>query len=189
MDDNNIKVITTEEELKVFNDPYRMKIIRVFQRSETPLTVKGCADILGEVPAKVHYHVQKMLKVNFLELDHIEVVNGINAKYYRLPHKQFTISLKDDETDLLKRIPQVHSIIHNMLEDFKESFMKSSATAVENKEEDSSYMVANQLELTEDEYKEVRDYVTSLAKKYNKKREGTTTYKFLGGFSKEISKE
>ncbi len=187
--DDNIKVITTEEELKVFNDPYRMKIIREFQRSETPLTVKGCADILGEVPAKVHYHVQKMLKVNFLELDHVEVVNGINAKYYKLPHKQFTISLKEDESDILKRMPQIHSILHNMLEDFKESFMKSSALAVESQKEDTSYIVANQLELTEEEFIEVREYITNLATKYNKKREDTFTYKFLVGLSKEESKK
>lgn len=180
------RVIKTDEELKVFNDPYRMKIIRVFQRSEEPLTVKGVADILGEVPAKIHYHVQKMLKVKFLELDHVEVINGINAKYYKLPMKSFTISLKDGD-DEMKKMSQLHSIVQNMIEDFKESFMKSSARGVETKQEDTGFLVSNQLELTPEEYKEVNQYLSSLTKKYNKKKEGSSTYTFLSGMSQELS--
>ena len=80
--ENDERIISTTEELEVLSDPFRLSIINAYREHGEPLTVKGCADILGEVPSKVHYHVKKLLKIDVLALDHIEVINGINAKYY-----------------------------------------------------------------------------------------------------------
>jgi hypothetical protein len=188
--DDNMRVISTEEELKIFNDPYRMKIIRTYQQSEVPLTVKGCADIMGEVPAKVHYHVKKLLNVDILELDHIEVINGINAKFYKLPKTSFTISLKDtDENNHFRQLGQVHNIVSNIIEDFKQNFMKSTAIAVERKlkEDSESGMIAsNEIHLSEEEFKEVSEYLSNISKKYKSKSEGKKSYIFMGGLGRKM---
>ena len=78
----NRRTVTTNEEFKILADPYRMSILNVFFQNKIPMTTKQVADELGEVPAKVHYHIQKLLKIELLVLDHIKVINGINAKYY-----------------------------------------------------------------------------------------------------------
>lgn len=188
--DNNMRVISTEEELKIFSDPYRMKIIKTFQKSEGPLTVKACADIMGEVPAKVHYHVKKLLKINILELDHVEVINGINAKYYRMPKQSFTISLKDSE-DQLRQMTQVHLLVSRIIEDFKDEFMKSSAYAVEHKiQEDSEVgmLASNEIHLTEEEFKELSKLLTELPQKYKKDGPNKKTYVYLGGVGRVYKK-
>lgn len=83
-------VIRTEEEFKVIGDPFRMKIIHTM--SEMPdqmATSKQIADVLGENSSKVTYHLKMLLKIGVIELDHIELVNGINAKFYKLLFDSF----------------------------------------------------------------------------------------------------
>lgn len=188
--EKDIRVISSEEELKIFSDPYRMKIIRVFQRSKTPLTVKGVADIMGEVPAKVHYHVKKLLKINILELDHTEEINGIIAKYYTLQHKSFTISLKDtDDDQMYQQLTQVHALVSRLIDEFKEEFMKSSSHAVENKVEDESevgMLASSELCLSEEEFKEVSKYFSELSNKYGCDEEGKKKYVFLAGLGRKL---
>lgn len=186
----NMKLISTDEELKVFNDPYRMKIIKTFQQSKTPLTVKGCADIMGEVPANVYYHVQKLIKIGILALHHQEIINGITAKYYHLPFKNFLISIKEnDETQKLKQLTQVHRIISRLIDDFKDNFMKASALANEKKlvdDSDIGLITSNEIYLTEEEFNQMRDYFATILKNQqmleadpDKKK-----YLFLGGLAK-----
>jgi predicted Zn-ribbon and HTH transcriptional regulator len=118
--DNNVRLIKTEEELKVFSDPYRLKIIHVFQSSSKPLTVKGCADVMGEVPAKVYYHVQKLIRIKILELDHIEVINGINAKYYKLVKERFSVKLNNDNhQNMYSQLSHVQKLLVLKLECFQ----------------------------------------------------------------------
>ncbi len=191
--DKDFRVIKTEKELKVFNDPYRMKIIRTYQQSDDPLTVKGCADIMGEVPANVHYHVKKLLDIEILVLDHIEIINGINAKFYKLPKKSFTISLKGAEDEpTLSHLTHVHTIISNVIEDFKDNFMKSSAKAAENKSEElheTGLIASNHIKLTKEEFNEVSEYLTKLSKKYKNDKPGKKKYTFIGGLSRVLDKD
>ncbi|MBU1019930.1 MAG: helix-turn-helix domain-containing protein [Firmicutes bacterium] len=187
--DDNLRIISTKEELKIFSDPYRMKIIRTFLKSEKPLTVKGCADLMGEVPANVHYHVKKLLKINILELDHIEVINGINAKYYKLPKSSFTISLTDtDDIDLYQRLTQVHNLVSRVIDDFKEDFMKSSAYEMEHKEKKNSevgMIAANPIYLTEEEFNQISKMLSDIARNYKKDDEHKKYYSFIGGLARK----
>ncbi len=38
---------------------------------------------MGEVPAKVHYHVKKLESAGILKLQHTKEINGIVAKFYQ----------------------------------------------------------------------------------------------------------
>ena len=187
--EEDMRVISTLEELKVFNDPYRMQIIRTFQQSKDPLTVKGCADIMNEVPAKVHYHVQKLLKINILQLDHIEVINGINAKYYTMPKKSFTVSLKGDSSiDLYQNLAHVHNMVSRLMDEFKDAFMKSSSHAVENdlkQDKEVGLLTSNTIHLTEEEFEELSKFLTTSAEKYKENQENKREYTFFAGLAKK----
>lgn len=185
--EEKMRVISTPEEMKIFSDPYRLKIIRTFQKSKEPLTVKGCADLMGEVPAKVHYHVKKLLRIDILELDHIEVINGINAKYYKLPTKSFTISIREDDEDAMyKQLGQIHEMVKRIMDEFKEDFMKSNSKSIEKqtkKTSDAGFVTSNTIYLSEDDHKEITDYLTTLSKKYDEKAPGKKEYNYIGGLA------
>lgn len=190
---DELRIISTEEELKVFSDPYRLKIIKAYQELGKPSTVKQIADHLGEVPAKVHYHVKKLLGINILELDHVEVINGINAKYYIMPKKSFSVQIKDEEnSDLYSQLNHVEQMLSNMIEAFKKDMLTSSQKAVENKiqkESEVGMMTAKDLYLTEEEYVEVSKILADLTEKYGKYDETKNQYSYLGGLSKRYKKE
>lgn len=89
---NITKVLETEEEVKILLDPYRIKIWMTYAMEKKSLTVKQVADMMGEVPSKVHYHVQKLIGIGILELDYTKNINGIIAKYYKVMYLNYEIS-------------------------------------------------------------------------------------------------
>jgi len=186
--DEKIRIISTDEELKIFNDPYRMKIINTYKRYGVPLTVKQCADYMGEVPSKVYYHVKKLLSIKILALDHIEVINGINAKYYYLPKKAFTIKLKDKETEkLYSQLNEVESLVANLIDNFKKDFFNSSNKAIESKAQhpsDFGFVSATEIYLSENEYDELSDFFEKLGDKYSSSDENKKRYSILAGLTK-----
>ena len=93
----DVKHLKTLEEIRAISDPYRYKILNCFYKIGEPITVKQLADELGEVPAKVHYHVKKMEKAGLLTLVHTKEINGIIAKYYEPTARHFRIEGKETE--------------------------------------------------------------------------------------------
>lgn len=91
----NVKVLTTMEEVRSFTDPYRIVIMKQYLKMNRPATVKQIADEMGDVPAKVHYHVKKMIAAGLLKLDHTKEINGILAKYYEPTARTFQIENKE----------------------------------------------------------------------------------------------
>jgi predicted transcriptional regulator len=87
----NVKVLTTLNEIKSFTDPYRIIIMKHYFRLNKPSTVKQIADEMGDVPAKVHYHVKKLETAGILRLNHTKEINGIVAKYYEPTARTYKI--------------------------------------------------------------------------------------------------
>ncbi len=191
--DEDIRVISTEEELKIFSDPYRLKIINVFQANSKPLTVKGCADIMGEVPAKVYYHVKKLLKIHILELDHIEIINGINAKYYKLIKRKFTVKLENtDQQNMYRQLNHVQNLLVKVLDDFKEDIIKSTQNAVDNhaeKDSDVGMLTGTHVYLTEEEYKKLHEAIIEIVNSNSDEGPNRRKYSFIGGISRIVEEK
>jgi len=188
--DDKMRIISTEAELKIFSDPYRMKIIKTYQTFGKPLTVKQCADYMGEVPAKVHYHVMKLIGIDVLALDHVEVINGINAKYYYLPKTSFTIKLSDSESNdvLYNSLNQVEQMVVSVVDDFKKDFIQASNDAVDNKIEDPTevgMLTSRDVYLSEEQYDELSEIITKITDNFGKHDESKKRYSFLAGFSRK----
>lgn len=86
-----VKILSTVKEIKAISDPYRIEIMNVFYTLNRPVNVKEIADSLGEVPAKVHYHVKKLEDAGILELVSTKEINGIVSKYYEPVAQGFNI--------------------------------------------------------------------------------------------------
>lgn len=88
-------IIETEEAMGVIFHPYRIKIIKTFTSMPKMIaTFKQIADILGDNSSKVTYHGKMLIELGILVLDHTKIINGINAKYYRLKTDIFNLGPK-----------------------------------------------------------------------------------------------
>lgn len=185
---NNTLVLSTEEEIKIFADPYRNKIIKAFLESSVPLTVTQVATIMGEVPANVHYHLKKLIKINILELDHIEVVKGINAKFYRLAYENFRLSTSPEETDKLrsdKQFARIKELIYSELDEFKKE-VSTMPKFEPNDEKPKGIFGKRDIYLTEEEFRKLKDIITDfMADKMHRDDTKNTYSTFIGAFVKE----
>lgn len=191
--DKGVRIIKTDEEVKVFTDPYRLKIIDTFYAHEGPLTVKGVADIMGEVPAKVHYHVKKLIAIELLELDHIEVVNGINAKYYKLICDEFRLEFSkgQDQADYIQQPDQVEKMLYSLMDKHKADVraLRGYLVSCDDQEKErfeSGNFSANDLYLSQEDYQEVMSTLKGIYKKYGKMDNNKRKYTSLISIMRKI---
>lgn len=76
----NIYYITDLEQLRVFSDPFRVKILWSFYGREK--TGKMLADEFHIAPSKVRYHLTEMERVGLIKVVRTELKNGIMQKFY-----------------------------------------------------------------------------------------------------------
>ncbi len=182
--ENNIRVITTKEELKIFSDLYRQEIISVYQTSSKPLTVKQVADMLGDNPGKVDYHVKKLLGIEILELDHIEAINGIQAKYYKLKKLFFEVNLRDDQNSKsLDHVDYVTQLLIKSVDAFKEELILHSERVKNDEvtEKKEGMLAKREVFLSPEEYQKVTDLILHISNTYSEFDKTKKKYSFMGG--------
>lgn len=171
------KNLTTLDEIKAINDPYRLQIIFCFQRMGRAATVKEIADNLGEVPAKIHYHVKKLEAANILQLSHTKTVNGIIAKYYELTAREFHISVDSMDPDISKQVARQNVKLMVLA-----AYDSSKRIVMEHTPEDTNIMLGtNTLYLTDEKAKELKNMIREFVKvhKINKGEENAKEYHFF----------
>lgn len=183
--EKNIRVIKTDEEFKILADPYRIKILNCFNDTTETYTVKQIATKLGEVPAKVHYHVKKLLSIHILELDHIEIINGIHAKYYRFTADELKFGVREDLQGPAKalKLDQITKVLLFTIDSFKDEVIEYAEQVREDDfpQNRSGYLTNPHIYLTKEEKDEFREYVESFLKNHQQKKEGTTKYSTIFG--------
>lgn len=189
-----VKVINTDKEMKIFTDPYRMKIINTILEAKRPMTVKQIADTLGEVPAKVHYHVKKLIEIELLELDHIEVINGINAKFYKLLYDRFQVRFANDDSNanLETQASYIYKTINQLIDVFKDDLVERKKEMLQSGDTENELNLSQfDMYLTHKEFQEfLKDY-SQLVEKYNSFRNEDDTrflYNHINGIVKKTKK-
>lgn len=171
---DEIKLLKTIEEIRALSDPYRYKILNCFYKSGEPITVKQAADELGEVPAKVHYHVKKMEKAGLLVLVYTKEINGIIAKYYEPTAKRFNIVGEDTQgMDNSLKLSESLRLVGQIYDESKNIFLENAVISPSLGEEKKANMNAVTMEnifLTHEEAKKLINYIQDLTTKSNKKR-------------------
>lgn len=81
--------LETLEQLRAVADELRLRILE--QLAHQAMTVTQLAGVLGEVPAKLHYHVRELEKVGLLKLVETREKGGILEKYYRAVAKGINV--------------------------------------------------------------------------------------------------
>jgi DNA-binding Lrp family transcriptional regulator len=168
------KGLTTLEEIKAINDPYRLQIVFYYQRMGRAATVKEIADNMGEVPAKVHYHVKKLESAGILRLSHTKNVNGIIAKYYELTARDFHIKVNNINPEISRQVAS-----QNVQLTVIAAYDSSKKIVVEDTPEDTNVMLStNTLYMTEEKARELKKILHDFVKNYKVDRgeEGAKEY-------------
>ncbi|WFR61730.1 helix-turn-helix domain-containing protein [Paenibacillus amylolyticus] len=161
------KVLSTIEEIKIYSDPYRIQIMNMFNRQGRPSTVKEIADQMGEVPAKVHYHVKKLEKIGLLTIVSTREINGIIAKYYEpfsgeihLRHED-----EDNENSPLKQVfrSETLKLLNEMFEQSRQRFMHQAEN------EDRMFLSDMTLYATREEVEQLYNDIIKLCEPYTTK--------------------
>ena len=92
-----------EKQLRIFSLPLRQRILREMQKAGMPLTAKQIADRLKITPSSAQHHLIKLESIGLVEQDHIESINGIQAKFMRASDVVVSIGQQiADETTLVR---------------------------------------------------------------------------------------
>lgn len=92
---SDILPITLEQQ-KLISSAIRIKILHLL--AEAPRTAKQVADVIGETPGNVHYHVQKLVSGKLIDLVETREVGGIVEKYYQSKGTRFRLADADSQT-------------------------------------------------------------------------------------------
>ena len=76
-----VNPIQTFEQIKILADERRIEILRLLMAE--PATLSQLAQQLGQSPAWVRHHTEKLLKAELIELDRIVKTGKVSEKYYR----------------------------------------------------------------------------------------------------------
>jgi predicted transcriptional regulator len=167
------RVLKTPEEIKIMSDPLRMTIFKAFHRMNRPATAKQVADALNLAPAKVHYHVQKLLSIGILVLDHTKEINGIIAKFYRVTVDSFVIDYSNISDKVRSSVySKSENLYITMFNEFRDSFIDNIRKKVEKNmpptaENRSGFLIHNKMTIPHNDYEAFYSELTALFEKYS----------------------
>jgi len=160
------KVLTTLDQIRVYSDPYRIEILFSFKKFDRPATCKEIADSMGEVPAKIYYHIKKMEKAGILKLVYTKNINGIIAKYYEPTAENFVIKGEFKGKDSVNTMlgETYLNTLNQIFDKAKSDFLKIIQKSAENHHKGKGVVQYSDLFLTDDEAKELHEYIDKIIK-------------------------
>lgn len=165
------KILSTLDEIKTISDPFRLKIMLLFDENDAPMTVKQVAVKLGEVASKVHYHVKELERIGVLEIVETKEKAGIMEKFY-LPT---AICFKIEKNIGSQENVEEHDLVGvNLFQAMQDDFIRSNKMK---KQDENGTLNYGRYFLTDDERKQLIDMIGKFIE--NKApREGAKPYKF-----------
>lgn len=171
-------ILEKAEDLKVFLDPFRSRIMDVVKDAEQPMTVKEIADSLGEVPAKVHYHVKKLESIGVLSVKRTKVINGIVAKYYDFTADSIALSVhrEDERSDLSSLLVKTYGAYYDEAKQRFFDTCSSGKTPGTLKDGEVFLYTKNAIPIDPKRLDEFGEEISSLLEKYRCRDTDATNY-------------
>jgi predicted ArsR family transcriptional regulator len=164
------RILSSIDEVKALSDPYRFRILNCLNDIGQPATVKQIADKLGEVPAKVHYHIKKLESYDIVRLHHTEEVKGIIAKFYLPTAKHFEIKCTEGQGEFAENLMlgETQRMIGKIYEDSKDIFLEQlqKKAASQGNDKAKGTITANDVYLSEDQALELEKYIEDFFEKH-----------------------
>ncbi len=87
--ENQMRVLSDPEVLRLIADPLRLRILELLRRA--PHTVTELADLLGMARTRLYYHVRLLESHDLVAVAETHVVAGITEKRYRVTAYRLTV--------------------------------------------------------------------------------------------------
>jgi DNA-binding transcriptional ArsR family regulator len=116
--------LNTKEELNIYMNPMRQKLLRQLSIHKSPMTPKMLADQLSISPSGIQHHIRKLLSLGLIELDHQELINGITASFYKPAMVTVQIGLEKEDGTEGQREVIVQDSLANVYEGFRTTMIK-----------------------------------------------------------------
>ena len=155
------------EQLRAIAGELRERILEPLTRNS--MTVTQLGELLGEAPAKIHYHVRELERVGLVKLVETREKGGILEKYYRAVADSFLVP-----ANLLRTTPPDESIaaLGDFLQRTAQGFMQAFSKAIERQAESpQKFSVArSHAWLTSEEFLEVMQKIHAVLQPYEDRR-------------------
>ncbi len=167
-----------EEQLRIFSLPLRQRILKTLEKAGRPMTAKQVADSLCITPSSAQHHIKKLESIGLVEQDHIEVINGIQARFIRVCDVIVSIGQQlSDETSGLR-----DALAKSSLAEAYEGYQRVVDTARargEGRTDSGNDIFLEIAHLTEAEARELRETVMAYTHKRKRAGEGTTPWRIV----------
>jgi DNA-binding transcriptional ArsR family regulator len=156
--------LETLEQLRAIADELRSRIVEAL--AHRAMTVTQVGEMLGQAPAKIHYHVRELERVGLVRLVATREKSGILEKYYRAVARGFTAS-----KTLLRAVPSDEALaaMRAYLDNAVQGFLRATEYTVRNQLWENPKVWgfnATQIWVTADEMKELAKRVQAELDRY-----------------------
>jgi DNA-binding transcriptional ArsR family regulator len=124
--------LETLEQLRAIADELRSRIVEAL--THRAMTVTQLGELLGQAPAKIHYHVRELERVGLVRLVATREKSGILEKYYRAIARSFNAS-----KTLLLNAPsdETFAAMRSFLDSASRAFLRATEFTMRNQLWDS----------------------------------------------------
>lgn len=186
--------LKTKEELNIYMNHTRQKLLRQLNIENAPMTPKMLADKLQISASGIQHHIKKLMSLGLLVLDHTEVINGITASFYKPTQVtvQVGLSLSDDLT--LQREVLIQDSIANVYDGFRK-YMKMRLDLQRDKDPDSLQkwgdIQTGFMYLSKQESEELMKLITAFLEQHAKPSADSSPweYAFIAYNTQEVSND
>ena len=170
--------ITTREQLDIYMNPQRQRLLHEMQVMARPATCKQLADAMGISASSVTHHMKKLEKLGLVELDHTELIRGITAKYWRFIPTSVNVRAGARD-DLQEEKAFLIDYLHQRTYDALRSYIASSEI---DREEELGLAHGDLRDgfvyLTEEEAHELQRRIAAFLEAHESPREGAVPWEF-----------
>lgn len=170
--------ITTSEQLDIYMNPQRQRLLREMALIARPATCKELADRLGISASSVTHHMKKLEQLGLVLLDHTERIRGVVARFWAAPPTNVNVrmGIQDDlhsEKSLL--VDYLHQAVYDQLRRYVQ---EGSAQRDEARGVPTGDLRTGFVYLTEEEARELQDVVTAFLVRHDAPRDGAVPWEF-----------
>ncbi len=182
--------LDSEERIKAFTHPYRMKLLHALRRLGRPSTATEVARLLGDGPGKAHYHMRILEAAGIVVLDHTDTVNGIIARYYEPAARQYSVQGGPDQDDDGSLRDELSRMIARRFKEGLKAFLERTLSAESAaggepggaKNDEQGFLFDYTLHCDDASWREVRKALDDLAARYAAEAPGTQARRlFIAG--------
>jgi len=150
----DVFMINSLEIVKVLSVPLRVQIL--WELLDQAKTGKMLADQFEMPAAKIHYHLQELLKIDIITIERTEEKNGIVQKFYRLAAKNLYL-----DPALFEQHSSDKALIDSLRANLLESLRRTQRIALSLKHEtlqnpNNWLQCCLDVRLTEEQYRQVQ---------------------------------